>query len=232
MMEKINIKDINLNESFFHFTSRDNLENISEEGLKAQIGEATKMVNDDARVYFSRGGKGILGIKNSFILEFQGISIKDIPEGYRKYFQTINDFTSEEKLTNEQIYEALSQRMKDEIYFVVDAKEGEDFQQEDMYGGLSSEAYDIKGIKGHDITPEKLKLLITDNGNTAHDVVSYLYNRLLEKARRTGSEEVVRDYLIGLDKMFEYEQKKEQAFNNNQVKQIAQTQAKEVSKDD
>ena len=42
-MNSVNIKDIDLNNSFFHFTTRDNIEQINQEGLKAQIGDASKM---------------------------------------------------------------------------------------------------------------------------------------------------------------------------------------------
>ena len=39
----INIDDIDLNNSYFHFTLRNNLKNIDKEGLKARIGDASKM---------------------------------------------------------------------------------------------------------------------------------------------------------------------------------------------
>ncbi len=95
-MNNVNIKDIDLNNSFFHFTTKENIDLIEQEGLKAQIGDASKMKTEEkARVYMSKGGKGILGIKNSFIHEFKKLRICDIPIEYRKYFQ-IKDFLSEE----------------------------------------------------------------------------------------------------------------------------------------
>ena len=56
-----------MNNAYFHFTEKGNLKSIAQNGLKAQIGDASKLVDDKSRVCFSQGVKGILGIKNSFI---------------------------------------------------------------------------------------------------------------------------------------------------------------------
>ena len=48
-MNSVNIKDIDLNNSFFHFTTREKLEQINQEGLKAQIGGASKMKKEEAK---------------------------------------------------------------------------------------------------------------------------------------------------------------------------------------
>lgn len=77
-MININIEDLDINNAYFHFTARDNLASIESEGLKAQVGDASNMVNDKPRVCLSKGGKGILGIKNSFIHEFKKLRICDI----------------------------------------------------------------------------------------------------------------------------------------------------------
>ena len=121
-MNTINIEDIDLNNALFHFTAKDNLKSIEEKGLIAQIGDASKMVNDKPRVCLSRGGKGILGIKNSFIHIFKNLRICDIPEEYRKYF-TITDFSDTSQVSPQLLYDAMERRFKDEIYLKVDAKE-------------------------------------------------------------------------------------------------------------
>lgn len=198
-MKQINIEDIDLNNSYFHFTEKCNLESIEKQGLKAQVGDASKMVQDKPRVCLSKGGKGLLGIKNSFIYEFKNLRICDIPEGYRKYFE-IKDFTSTEMINAEVVYDALEKRFKDEVYLIVDAKEGEDFLSEEIHG-LGSD-FDIKGKENHDISANKLSELVTPNGNSAYDVIQYMYNRLL--AKNPGKEDLIRSMNSDLSEMMEY----------------------------
>lgn len=212
----ININEIDLNNSFFHFTCRENLENITREGLKSDIGDASKIKSEkEARVYMAKGGKGLIGIKNSFIHEMKKLRICEIPQGYRKYFDFEN-FSSEEQLQENEVYSAMEKRFKDEIYFKVDAIEGEDYIIEDFYPEelvnsfrTSNDYKDVKGKAGHDIETKKLWLLTTDKGDTAFDVVQYLYERLLENARKSGKQDVVREANSDLDGMFEYIKQKE-----------------------
>ena len=88
-MNSVYIEDIDLINSFFHFTLQENLKSIEENGLIAQIGDASELVGDKPRVCLSRGGKGILGIKNSFIHKFKELKICDIPQGYKKILQLV-----------------------------------------------------------------------------------------------------------------------------------------------
>jgi hypothetical protein len=110
-MKRKNIKDIDMNNAYFHFTEKGNLKSIAQNGLKAQIGDASKLVDDKSRVCFSQGVKGILGIKNSFIWEFEHAKICDIPEGYKKYFD-IKDFSSTDLIPKEIVYEALKRKFE------------------------------------------------------------------------------------------------------------------------
>ena len=98
-MKTIYIENIDLNNTFFHFTDRENLEKINSFGLLASCGDASSMVNDKARVCLSKGGKGLLGIRNSFLYTFKHTRICDIPYSYRKYFSFFN-FDSEKFSTS------------------------------------------------------------------------------------------------------------------------------------
>ncbi len=218
-LEQVDISGIDLNSSYFHFTRRDNLGRISREGLKPQIGGASKMKNEEqSRVYLSRGGKGIIEIKNSFIHEFKKLKVCDIPEEYRRYFD-IKDYSSQEQVDEKKVYDAMEKRFKDEIYFQVNAKEGEDFLIEDQYDSVFSEDFskeslkemfeqhperDIKGKANHTIRPEQLTRLSTQKGDTAFDIVNYLYNRLLENAKKVGKEDSVKLVNSDLNSFFEY----------------------------
>ncbi len=198
-MNSLNIENIDLNNSFFHFTAKDNLESIDEKGLIAQIGDASKMVNDKPRVCLSRGGKGILGIKNSFIHMFKNLRVCDIPEEYRKYFK-INDFSNTNKVSPELVYDAMEKRFRDEIYLKVDAKEGEDFTRDEIHG-LGSD-FDIKGKENHNISSDKLSMVVTSMGKTSLDIIQYIYNRILEK--NPGKEDIIRNNNSDLAEMLEY----------------------------
>ncbi len=198
-MRDINIENLDLNNAYFHFTARENLPSIESQGLKAQVGDASKMVQDKPRVCLSKGGKGILGIKNSFIHEFKKLRICDIPQGYRKYFD-IKDFSSTEVVDESKVYDALEKRFRDEIYLVVNAREGEDFLSEEIHG-LGS-AYDIKGKENHDIDVSKIDRVETSRGDTALDVVQYIYNRILEK--NPGKENLVKSMNSDLSQMLDY----------------------------
>lgn len=217
-LKTVDINNIDLNQSFFHFTTKDNLERVAQEGLKAKIGGASQMKDEQKpRVYMSKGGKGVLGIKNSFIHEFKKLRICDIPEEYRKYFD-IKDYSSTEQVRENDVYSAMEKRFKDEIYFKVDAIEGEDFIAEDFLpeelkneAKSSNNLRDIKGKENNDIETEKLSLITTDKGNTAFDIVEYLYGRLLENAKNTGKEDIVRWANSDLDGMFEYIKQRDKA---------------------
>lgn len=219
-IKDININDIDLNNSYFHFTAKDNLEKINKEGLKAKIGDASKIKDEEKpRVYMSKGGKGIIAIKNSFIYEFKKLKICDIPEEYRKYFD-IRDFSSNEQVNEVEVYKAMEKRFKDEVYFKVDAVEGEDFLPEDFLPEklknnikLLNNVRDVKGKEYHDIDVQKLSIIKTDKGDTALDVVEYLYNRLLEKAKEIGKEDAVKLVNSDLNGLFEYIKQREKNFD-------------------
>lgn len=210
-MNTVNIKDVDLNNSFFHFSRKENLESIEKEGIKAAIGDAS-IVNEERepRVYLSKGGKGIIEIKSTFIRKFKGLRICDIPEEYRAYFR-ISDFSSTDQVSENAVYDAMEKRFKDEVYFLVDAVEEEDYTIEDQGPKefkeqlrASNNIRDFKGKVGHDIDSSKLSLITTDNGSTSFDIVKYLYNRLIENAKKRGTEDIVRANLCDLDAFFKF----------------------------
>lgn len=196
-LKVVNINSVDLNEAYFHFTLKSNLPNIEELGLKASIGDASNLVNDKARMCLCKGGKGLLGIKDSFFIEFMELRICDIPLSYRKYFD-ISDFNSTSKISKDQVYDAFEKRFLDEVYLLVDAVKGEDYLEDEVYG-FSTE-FDIKGIENHDISIEKLSLITSEIGSSALDIIRYVYDRLLEVIPR----ESVKDFLGYLDEFLEY----------------------------
>lgn len=198
-MDKIDIRNVDLVNSYFHFTKRTNLESIEESGLIAQVGNASQMVGDKPRVCLSRGAKGMLGIINSFIHKFKECRICDIPEGYREYFHIL-DFSSEETLDEKIVYRALEKKLKQEVYLIVDAQEGIDFESSEIYG--ISAAYDIKGKENHNIEANKIKQLTSPKGDSTFQIINYLYERLLQK--NPTQEKLIKQMLSDLAGMHEY----------------------------
>ena len=92
----IDIKDCDLNNDYYHFTNVSNVQSIINAGLIPSVGVASKMIFDRPNVSCSKGGKGIIGIINSFIYMFSTMSISHIPNEFKKYFMDdITDFTSD-----------------------------------------------------------------------------------------------------------------------------------------
>ena len=170
----INIKDCDINNDYFHFTNKANVNGILNEGLIPKIGVASKLVNDRENVSVSKGGKGIMGIINSFIYKFyQEMKISDIPDEYKKYFVEINDFDKNDYISKEFAYKAMIRKLKDEVYFRVILNKEQ----------LSSAK--IGGLTGYDVNlPMKIDKsqidIITDDNNkvlSAYDVAEYIYNK-------------------------------------------------------
>ena len=67
IMKKININDIDLENSFFHFDVRDD-EFISKFGFPADIGPDSINAEDNAKVFFSKGAKGVLDLIDVWLI--------------------------------------------------------------------------------------------------------------------------------------------------------------------
>ena len=119
---------------------------------------------------------------------------------YREYFD-ITDYSSTEQVKKEDVYIAMERRFKDEVYLHVDAIEGEDFLEDEIRTSLAAE-HDIQGKENHDIAPRKISIISTPKGNSAFDVVEYIYNKFIEVHPEI--EDIIRDMNPGLDGMFEY----------------------------
>jgi len=170
----IDIHDCDFNNDYFHFSNRENAYSILNNGLLPSVGTASQLVGDDANVSVSKGGKGIMGIINSFIFVFSTkVKISEIPEPYKKYFLEISDFHSNSTIPKDIIYKAIIRKLQDEVYFRVEL-DNEQLENAQI-GGLTG--YDIK----LPMTIDKSKLnIITDADNrilSAYDVAFYIYEK-------------------------------------------------------
>ena len=174
----IDIKNCDINNDYFHFTNRKNIDSILNNGLVPSIGAASQLVEDRPNVSVSKGGKGIMGIINSFIYKFTNeIKTSKIPNEYKKYFTEISDFESDAPISKDVACKAMIRKLKDEVYFRVRLEEEQ------------IEKAKIGGLTGYDVNLpmliDKSNLdIITDSDNkvlTAYDVASYVYDRAKNK---------------------------------------------------
>ena len=171
----IDIKKCDLKEDYFHFTNRKNIDSILNNGLIPSVGVASEIVADEANVSVSKGGKGVMGIINSFIYKFEKeLKTSQIPEEYKKYFKEISNFEEYNLISKENACKAMIRKLKDEVYFRVKLNES-DLEQAKT-GGFTG--YDVKLHNGID----KSKLdVITDSNNkvlSAYEVAEYLYEKV------------------------------------------------------
>lgn len=174
----IDIKNCDLKNDYFHFTNRANVDSILNNGLIPTIGTASKLMDDRENVSVSRGGKGIMGIINSFIYQFTNkIKISEIPEEYKKYFLELSDFKSDDLTNKDVACKAMIRKLKDEVYFRVKLDKE---QLEKAKIGVFTE-YDVN-------LPMKIDKsnldVVTDSANkvlSAYDVAKYIYEKAKDK---------------------------------------------------
>ena len=169
----ISIHECDMNNDYFHFTNKSNVNSILNSGLIPSIGAASKLVEDRANVSVSKGGKGIIGIINSFIFKFAGLKASEIPEEYKKYFQEISDFEADTVISKDDVYKAMTRKLKDEVYFRVSL--GDKELKQAKVGGLTG--YDINLPMA--IESSKIDI-ITNSDNkvlSAYDVAMNIYER-------------------------------------------------------
>jgi len=173
----IDINKCDINNDYFHFTNKDNVNGIIRNGLLLSKGTASKIKNHEANVSVSKGAKGILGILNSFIFVFSELKCNEVPEDYRKYFDGVN-FNSNSTVGLENACTAVSNKLKDEVYFKVDLDEE---QLDRAYVGGFGAAYDIR--LSENVDKSKVHLITDSNLNilSAYDVASYIYNKTESK---------------------------------------------------
>ena len=142
--EKKDISKIDLENSFFHYTSKNNLKTIFEKGLEPRIGNNSIYVEKTPKIFFCKGEKGILTIMdvwlrwltskykvNKFIYWLgtfymrMPICIKSIPNSIVKL-----------KLKSEKQRKKVYLKMKDIldncVFLILDLKEHIDFDYNDI----------------------------------------------------------------------------------------------------
>lgn len=81
-LKNIKIKDINdidIQFSFFHYTSKDNIESIDRNGLLPKIGNSATGIEKSEKIFFAIGSNGVFSIFDSWIRWLIAKRITDLP---------------------------------------------------------------------------------------------------------------------------------------------------------
>ncbi len=170
----ININNCDLNNDYFHFTNKENIYSILNNGLLPSVGVASQLVGDEPNVSVSKGGKGIMGIINSFIHMFcTKMKISAIPEEYKKYFLEVPDFRLNSLIPKDIACKAMVRKLQDEIYLRVELDKEQ--LEKAKIGGLTG--YDMK--LPMEIDKSRLNVITDTNNNilSAYDVALYIYQK-------------------------------------------------------
>ena len=146
-MDTFNIKDISkidMNNTFLHYTAKNNLSTIIKNGLEPRIGKNSLYVEKSKKVFFSQGEKGILtlmdvwlrwltakcGISNqiyylgTFYMRMP-LCIKSIPNYVvRKFLKNKNKRIK--------VFNQLKNILDNSVFLILDLKENVDFSYNDI----------------------------------------------------------------------------------------------------
>ena len=136
-MDKISLENLNEN-SFFHFTKKDNLTDISINGLKSIIGENAFGLEKDAKIFFSQGEQGVLKVMEVWLRwlmnKIHGINDRleiyhgeSIDERNNRLSKWVREFISGDYLEDTQkkeiLFEYFYNYLKERVYLVLDLEE-------------------------------------------------------------------------------------------------------------
>lgn len=197
-MKKIDIKEINnLDECYFHFTNKKNLESINISGLLPRIGENSNNIEATPKVFFSKGGYAMLKTIDVWVRYYIYIIAwrKYYSDGtmsfsdYRKSYADKTLLLTDEILND--IYDSLYKYLNDQVYLKLDLIEGVDYSSLDideaksnynpainrMYGKYSNvdsptmEDWNMHTNSGLGIDTQKISLIHNDETYNAIDII-------------------------------------------------------------
>lgn len=147
MIDDFNVKDISqidMNNTFFHYTSKNNLNTIKKNGLEPRIGENSLYVEKSKKVFFAQGENGILTLMDvwlRWLTSKSGINNQIYCLG-TFYMRTplcikgIPDYIVSKSLKNKnkriKVFNQLKDILDDSIFLILDLEENVDFSYNDI----------------------------------------------------------------------------------------------------
>ena len=158
-LKELDITEIDLKTSYFHYTDINNLENIALKGLEPKIGNNSKGIEESEKIFFVIGEIGILAIMDVWlkwlILRPSNDSIYRLGAYLLKQkwfpkivFEKIFKNWTNSKIKNKSAYKKLKSILNNSIFLVLDLEENVDFCFND-----------IDEVKSQNIPKEQLKYI-------------------------------------------------------------------------
>ncbi len=182
------IKNIDLERSFFHYTNIDNLESIFKNGLEPRIGVNSLYIEKTSKIFFVKGEKGIINIMdvwlkwltakcdvNKFIY-WLGTTYMRLPF----CIKSLPNVVVKKNLNNEKkrhkIYNNMKNILDNSVFLILNLEENVDFDYNDI-DEVKERYYD-----------SFLKMLYTKNSNLQDKRMEYwnmhtISNKYIEKEK-------------------------------------------------
>ncbi len=138
------ISQIDLKQSFFHYTNKSNLDSILKNGLEPRIGENSLHVEKTPKVFFVEGEKGIVVIMdvwlrwltsksstNKFIY-WLGTFYMKIPFCIKSIPNNIVRKNLKSQKKRNKVYEKMKYILENSIFLILDLEENIDFDYNDI----------------------------------------------------------------------------------------------------
>lgn len=140
-LDYIDLEKIN-NDIFLHYTSIENLDSISKNGLQPKIGKNSKVIERTKKVFFTVGDKGALVIMDSWLkwlvakpisnfIYYIGAFLLKIPFFPNIIHKIIIKFNRNKKKYRWS-YKKLKEILDNSVYLVLDLEEKVDFSYDDI----------------------------------------------------------------------------------------------------
>ena len=147
MINDFKIKDISqieIDNTFFHYTAKENLNNIIKNGLEPRIGKNSLYVEKSKKVFFAKGEKGVLTLMDVWLkwlnskcgmsnqIYFIGTFYMRMPLCIKLIPNYIVQKSLKNKKKHIKVFNELKLILDNSVFFILDLKENIDFSYNDI----------------------------------------------------------------------------------------------------
>ncbi len=165
-MRKIDVQNLNLSDTCFHFTLSKNLESISFQGLLPSVGENSYGIEKQPKIYFAKGSEGAVEILNVWIRWLIVCRVQQ-----KKYYQNVTSpqewFAVRQKfhedITSGKVFTDDAKKEAFEMFYSFTKKSS--YLALDIQDKVDYDSNDIDEVKAHN-PPEFVKAMY---GRTTND---------------------------------------------------------------
>lgn len=146
-MKRVILEELDKENTFFHFTRKENIKSIEQNGLMSTKGQNAKNVEITPKIFFSKGIEGILELTDVWIkwMMNNAYSMKNLygfydtlskQETMEKASTWDKEFRNksylEDKEKKEKVFNIVYEKMKQTVYLSLELEEGVDFDYRDI----------------------------------------------------------------------------------------------------